>query len=110
MARNRIWPNGSSRLTGSSIDEYKTKAKKCFVQWVLDACFRLHDQAWLDYMEEIGLRHTPEKKNQTDGAETPSMVPLRYLFAFGTVIATTTRKFFVDAGVRGQELQKLEAA
>jgi hypothetical protein len=43
------------------------KVKKRFVQWVLNACFRPHDQAWLDYQEEIGQRPTPEKKNHTDG-------------------------------------------
>ena len=64
---------------GKPDDEYKAQVKKRFVQWVLDACFRPHDQAWLDYQEEIGLRHTPAKKNQTDHAHTPSMVPLRYL-------------------------------
>lgn len=91
-------------------DEYKAKVKKRFVQWVLDACFRPHDQAWLDYQEEIGLRHTPEKKNQTDGAQSPSLVPLRYLIAFGVVVATATRKFFVEAGIRDEELHELEAA
>jgi len=95
---------------GKPDDEYKAKVKKRFVQWVLDACFRPHDQAWLDYQEEIGLRHTPEKKNQTDGAETPPVVPLRYLISFGTVVAMTARKFFVDGGVRGEELQELERA
>jgi len=54
--------------------------------------------------------HTPEKKNQTDDAHTPAVVPLRYLIAFGTIVATATRKFFVDGGVRGEELQKLEDA
>jgi hypothetical protein len=95
---------------GQPDDEYKARVKKRFVQWVLDACFRPHDRAWLDYQEEIGLRHTPEKKNQTDSTQTPSLVPLRYLIAFGAVVTIATRKFFVDAGVRGQELHKLEAA
>ena len=54
--------------------EYKAKVKKRFVQRVVDACFRPHDQAWLDYQEEIGLRHTPAKKNQTDGTQTPPVV------------------------------------
>jgi hypothetical protein len=48
---------------GKPDDDYKAKVKKRFVQWVVDACSRPHDQAWLDYQEEIGLRHTPEKKN-----------------------------------------------
>jgi hypothetical protein len=54
---------------GKPDDEYRPKVKKRFVQWVLDACFRPHDQAWLDYQEEIGLRHTPDKKNRTDSAQ-----------------------------------------
>jgi hypothetical protein len=95
---------------GKPDEEYKAKVKKRFVQWVLDACFRPHDQLWLDYQEEIGLRHTPAKKNKADGAATPSVVPLRYLIAFGTVVATSTRKFFVDQGLGGEDLQKLEDA
>lgn len=98
------------RPDGKPDEEYKSRVKKRFVQWVVDVCSRPHDQAWLDYQEEIGLRHTPEKKNQTDGAHTPPVVPLRYLITFGSVVAITTRKFFVDAGVRGDELQKLEDA
>lgn len=90
--------------------EYAEKVKKRFVQWVVDAVFRPHDRAWLDYQEEIGLRHTPEKKNQTDGAQTPPLVPLRYLLGFITVVTIATRKFFTDAGVSGQELTKLEDA
>ncbi len=95
---------------GHPDEEYKARVKKRFVQWVRDACTRPHDQAWLDYQEEIGLRHTPEKKNLTDGVRTPSLVPLRYLVAFTGVVAITTRKFFVEAGVSGDELQKLQDA
>lgn len=95
---------------GKPDGDYKASVKKRFVQWVLDACFRPHDQAWLDYQEEIGLRHTPEKKNQTDGAQTPPLVPLRFLVGFGAVVALSTRQFFVDAGIRDEELLKLEAA
>jgi hypothetical protein len=47
--------------SGKPDEEYKAKVKSRFVQWVEDVCFRPHDQAWLDYQEEIGLRHTPEK-------------------------------------------------
>jgi hypothetical protein len=92
---------------GKPDEEYKARIRKRFIQWVLDACFRPHDQAWLDYQEEIGLRHTPCKKNVADGAQTPSVVPLRYLLAFGPVIAIGTRKFFVDAGVHDEELLRL---
>lgn len=95
---------------GQPDENYKARVKMRFVQWVRDACFRPHDQAWLNYQEEIGLRHTPEKKNQTDGVQAPPVVPLRYLIAFGTVVSLTTRKFFIDAGVKGEELRKLEDA
>jgi hypothetical protein len=95
---------------GKPDEEYKAKVKTRFVQWVLDACFRPHDQAWLDYQEEIGLRHTPAKKNQTDFTHTPPVVPLRYLLGFTTVVTIATRKFFTDAGLTGQDLQKLEDA
>jgi hypothetical protein len=95
---------------GTPDDEYKAAVKKRFVRWVLDACSRPHDQAWLDYQEEIGLRHTPAKKNATDGAHTPPVVPMRYLVAFVTVVTTSSRRFFADAGVRGEELENLEDA
>src|SRR5690348_9216477 len=54
------WFAGAS---GKPDDDYKASVKKRFVQWVKDACFRPHDQEWLDYQEEIGLRseeHTSE--------------------------------------------------
>lgn len=84
------------------------KVRKRFVQWAVDACFRPHDQAWLDYQEEIGLRHTPKKKNLTDGARTPSVVPLRYLISFAAVVSMAARNFFIEVGVSGDELQRLE--
>lgn len=95
---------------GKPDDEYKAKVKRRFVQWVVDACFRPHDQAWLNYQEEIGLRHTPEKKNQTDGSRTPPLVPLRYLIGFIPVVTIGTRKFFSEAGIAGAELRRLEDA
>jgi len=95
---------------GKKDEAYAAKIKERFVQWVTDAVFRPHDQAWLYYQEEIGLRHTPEKKNRTDGAHTPPVVPLRYVLGFITVVTQGARQFFVNGGVRGEELQKLEDA
>ena len=95
---------------GKTDEEYKAKVKKRFVQWVLDTCFRPHDQAWLDYQEEIALRHTPEKKNRTDHAQAPPLVPLRYVIAFVPVITSSTRRFFLEAGVAGEELERLSEA
>ena len=72
---------------GKPDDEYKARVKARFVQWVIDVATRPHDQEWLNYQEEIGLRHTPEKKNKTDGRATPPVVPLRYLLGFIPVVA-----------------------
>jgi hypothetical protein len=77
---------------GKSDDEYKARVKHRFVQWVIDVATRPHDQDWLNYQEEIGLRHTPEKKNKADGRHTPPLVPLRYLLGFVPVI-TDIRPF-----------------
>src|SRR3954471_150271 len=93
---------------GKPDEAYKAAVKKRFVQWVLDVAFRPHDQAWLDYQEEIGLRHTPAKKNFTDGAHTPNFVPLRYLIGFIPIVAISTRNFF--AHVPEAERRKLEDA
>jgi hypothetical protein len=95
---------------GKPDNEYKARVKSRFVQWVEDVCFRPHDQAWLNYQEEIALRHTPEKKDRTDHAQAPPLVPLRYIIAFVPAMVISTRRFFVDAGVKGHELQKLQDA
>jgi hypothetical protein len=93
---------------GKPDEQYKAAVKKRFVQWVRDVVSRPRDQPWLDYQEEIGLRHTPAKKNETDGAHTPNVVPLRYLLAFVPVVTMSTRKFF--ASVPDGERQKLDDA
>lgn len=73
-------------------DEYKARVKPRFVQWVIDTATRPHDQAWLDYQEEIGLRHTPAKKNSADETHTVPMVPLRFVLGFLPAV-TDIRKF-----------------
>lgn len=95
---------------GQPDDVYKARVKQRFVQWVTDVCTRPRDQAWLDYQEEIGLRHTPVRKNQTDARRTPSLVPLRYLFAFVPVVTSGLRQFFTPGEVPDADLPRLEAA
>lgn len=92
---------------GKPDEAYKAAVKKRFVRWVTDLCTRPHDQAWLDYQEEIGLRHTPAKKNQTDGAHTPPVVPLRYLFAFSAPTVLAVAEFL---GAAGWPAARVEAA
>ena len=94
---------------GNPDDNYKARVKRRFVQWVVDVALRPHDRAWLNYQEEIGLRHTPAKKNLTDGTQTPPLVPLRYLLGFIPVVLPI-RKFFSNAISNNDELARLEAA
>jgi hypothetical protein len=53
-------------LASIADDEQRIQFQNQIVRWVIDICVRPHDRTWLDYQEEIGLRHTPQKKNQTD--------------------------------------------
>lgn len=94
---------------GKPDDEYKARVKRRFVQWVIDVATRPHDQTWLNYQEEIGLRHTPEKKNKADGRHTPPVVPLRYLLAFVPVV-TDVREFLKTAITDPAEIAAVERA
>jgi hypothetical protein len=94
---------------GKPDEDYKARVKRRFVQWVIDVALRPHDRAWLNYQEEIGLRHTPAKKNLTDSKQTPALVPLRYLLGFIPVVLPIG-KFFSAAISDNEELARLEAA
>ena len=94
---------------GKPDEEYKAAVKRRFVRWVIDVATRPRDRAWLDYQEEIGLRHTPEKKNKADTSHTPPLVPLRYLLAFVPVV-TPVRQFFESAVPDRAQLDAIEHA
>jgi Protoglobin len=94
---------------GKPDEEYKAAVKRRFMRWVIDVATRPHDHAWLDYQEEIGLRHTPEKKNKTDTRHTPPLVPLRYLLAFVPVV-TPVRQFFESLIPDRAQLDAIERA
>lgn len=97
------------RPDGTPDDAYKASIKRRFVQWVIDVAVRPHDRDWLNYQHEIGLRHTPARKNQTDAAHTPSHVPFRYLLAFLPAVLPI-RSFFSDDIHHEEDLTKLQAA
>jgi hypothetical protein len=103
LSRWFVKPNGASD------DAYKASVKRRFVQWVIDVALRPHDREWLNYQQEIGLRHTPAKKNKTDGAHTPPVVPFRYLLGFVPMVLPV-RQFFADAIRDEPELKRLEGA
>jgi hypothetical protein len=95
---------------GKPDENYKAAVKKRFVQWVRDTCEREYDQSWLDYQHEIALRHTPAKKNVTDGGHTPPLVPLRYVIAFAEIIGQSARDFLLEAKCGRKELEAMHGA
>ena len=95
---------------GRPDEAYKAAVKSRFVRWVIDSLTRPHDQAWLDYQEEIGLRHTPAKKNRTDGARTPDIVPLRYLLAFLGPAILGVKPFLAKKGHAADQIEDMQHA
>ena len=94
---------------GKPDDAYKASVKRRFVQWVVDVAQRPHNRAWMDYQEEIGLRHTPAKKNVTDNAHTPPLVLLRYLLSFIPIVLPV-RQFFSGAINDEDQLSAVQTA
>jgi Protoglobin len=95
---------------GEPIDAYLTRVRARFGQWIRDLCERRWDRAWLDYQEEIALRHTPAKKNQTDAVDAPDRVPLRYVVAFVYPITATVREFLAKKGHSDEEVDAMHQA
>jgi hypothetical protein len=91
--------------------EYLGRVRRRFGQWILDTCRRPYNQEWLDYQHEIALRHTRDKKNQTDGAyETPDRIALRYILAFIYPITATIKPFLANGGHSTDEVDKMHQA
>ena len=91
--------------------EYLGRVRERFEQWILDTCERPYDQEWLDYQQEIALRHTRAKTNRTDGAqETPDYVPLRYMISFVYPITATMRPFLANKAHTDEEVEKMHQA
>ena len=76
----------SQRPNGEKDPRYSERSGLRFEQWILDTCLRPYDQDWLNYQQEMALRHTSVKKNKTDNAESAPTIPLRYIIAFTAVI------------------------
>ncbi len=95
---------------GKPIPEYLERVRKRFGQWILDTCLRPHDEDWLRYQEEIGLRHHRTKKNQTDKVDSAPQVPLRYLIAFIYPITATLKPFLAKKGHPQEEVERMYQA
>jgi hypothetical protein len=101
----------SDAENGEPNSEYLARVRERFGQWILDTCRQPYDREWLDYQNEIALRHTRAKKNETDGAfETPDYIPLRYLVAFIYPITATIKPFLANGGHGPEEVDKMHDA
>lgn len=89
---------------------YLDRVRRRFEQWVLDTCHRPYDQAWLDYQYEIALRHTRDKKNQTDQVNAVDQIHLRYIIAFIYPITATMRPFLAKKGHREEDVEQMHQA
>jgi len=83
---------------GAALPDYSAKSNLRFQQWILDTCLRPYDQDWLNYQQEIGLRHTSLKKNQVDGVRSTPYVPLRDIIAFIAVMNETIKPYLAAKG------------
>jgi hypothetical protein len=81
---------------GNPHADYLAAVRRRFAVWISDLCTREYDQEWLDYQNEIALRHTAAKKNETDGVDSTSEIHLRYVVAFIVPLTITIRPFLAE--------------
>jgi hypothetical protein len=96
--------------SGEPIGEYLARVRERFGQWILDTCRRPYDREWLDYQEEIALRHTRAKKNTTDRVRSVDEIPLRYLVCFVYPITATMRDFLASKGHSAEHVDAMHQA
>jgi hypothetical protein len=95
---------------GEAIPEYSAKTGLRFEQWILDTCLRPYDQDWLNYQQEIALRHTSQKKNRTEGVSSTPYIPLRDVIAFVPVMNETIRPYLAAKGHPPEDVDKMQRA
>lgn len=102
----------SKHPDGQPDPHYSEDSGLRFQQWILDTCLRPYDQDWLNYQQEIALRHTSVKKNKTDGVESAGSIPLRYVVAFTSVIndAKILKPFLAAKGHPAEEVDQMYQA
>jgi len=95
---------------GHANSDYLAAVRKRFEQWILDTCNRPYDQEWLNYQQEIGLRHERAKKNKTDGVNSVPIINYRYLVAFIYPITATIKPFLAKKGHSHEDVEKMHQA
>jgi hypothetical protein len=95
---------------GNANSAYLAAVRRRFGQWIVDTCQRPYDQDWLNYQQEIALRHHRAKKNQTDGVESVPIIDYRYLVAFIYPITATMKPFLAKKGHGAADVEKMVQA
>ena len=95
---------------GQPDQAYLAAVRRRFGRWILDTARAEFDQAWLDYQQEIGVRHTRRGKNRTDAVQAADHIPLRYVLALLIPITTTLKPFLADAGATPDEIEAMHQA
>ncbi len=96
---------------GNALQDYLAAVRVRFGQWIRDTCAARYDEAWLNYQQEIALRHTRAKKNRTDNADAAAdHIPLRYLIAFIYPITATIKPFLAKKGHGTEEVENMYQA
>jgi hypothetical protein len=95
---------------GNAIPEYLAKSNLRFEQRILGTCLRPYDQDWINYQQEIALRHTTLKKNKVDGVRSTPYVPVRDVIAFITVMNETIKPYLAAKGNSAEEVDNMRRA
>jgi hypothetical protein len=100
----------SRDLDGRPLPDYLARSNRRFEQWILDTCLRPYDQDWLNYQQEIALRHTSVKKNQTDQVTSTAYIPLREIIGFIMVMNDTIKPHLAAKGHTVDDVEKMHKA
>lgn len=73
--------------------DYMDSVRLRFKQWILDTAEAKFDQKWLNYQQEIALRHHRSKKNKTDDADSVEIIHFRYIPALVYPLTATLKPF-----------------
>jgi hypothetical protein len=95
---------------GDPLPQYLANSNLRFQQWILDTCFRPYDQDWINYQQEIALRHTSQKKNKVDAVRSTPYVPLRDVVAFVAVMNETIRPYLAAKGHSAEDVERMHRA
>jgi hypothetical protein len=95
---------------GKPLPDYLAASNLRFEQWILDTCLRPYDQDWINYQQEIALRHTTLKKNKVDGVQSTPYVPLRDIIAFIAVMNETIKPYLAAKGHSAEDVDGMHRA